>query len=133
MGRATTALALALSLVGCGSAEASGDPVQLITGVPPGMGGGCYTNSAVGPLIVDPTYGTAITDENGGGTTPVVWRPGFTGRRVGSEIVVRDSNGNVVATTGRTYKIAGGYVSGGPDWPELPTRMFWACDFVIPQ
>jgi hypothetical protein len=133
-GRAATALALALCLTGCGAAGPSGDRVQLITGVPPGMAsGGCYTNFAVGPLIIDPTYGTAATDENGGGTTPVVWRPGFTGRRVGSEIVVRDSNGNVVAMTGRRYKIAGGYVGGGPDWPELPTRMFWACDFVIPQ
>lgn len=134
MRRAATALALALGLVGCVVTAPQGDVVQLVTGVPPGLRGNngevaCYTNSVTGLLTVDPTYGTAIT----GPYTPVVWRPGFTGRRVGSEVAVLDPKGNVVATTGHTYTIAGGYVGGGPDWPEMPTRVFWACDFVIPE
>lgn len=144
------ALALAMAMSGCGIAgprsdpvdPAAGDVVKLVTGVPPGVGGlsgdiGCYTNSAMGLLTVDPAFGTGIRDEDAGGptppVTPVVWRPGFTGRRIGAQIAVLDPTGAVVATTGRRYRIAGGYVGGGPDWPEMVTRVFWACDFVIPQ
>jgi hypothetical protein len=123
---------MALCLVGCALAE--GDPVRLITGTPTDVSAGsCYTDFAVGRLVVDPTYGTAIADQSGLATTPVAWRPGFTARRVGSEVVVHDAIGNVVATTGRTYKIAGGYVGGDGNWPDLTTRVFWACGFVIQQ
>jgi hypothetical protein len=113
------------------------DPVQLVTGFPTMIGdnGGCFTDSAAGPLLVDPKYGTAIidTDVHSTGPVPVAWRLGFTGRRVGSEIEVLDPKGNVVATTGHMYRIAGGYVSP-VTFPNLPANgMFWACDFVIPQ
>jgi hypothetical protein len=89
---------------------------------------GCYTNSAQGPLLVDPRYGTAIIDSDVRATAPVpvMWRVGFTGRRAGSELEVLDPHGNVVATTGRAYRIAGGYTGEDP-------RVFWACDFVIEQ
>jgi len=36
-----------------------------------------------------------------------MWPPGFTGRRVGSEVAVFDTHGDLVATTGRSYSIAG--------------------------
>lgn len=120
---AVTALALALCMIGCA-------PVALLTGVPPGFpfdSAACYTNSAHGRLVADPRYGTAIidTDMNPTNATavPVMWRPGFTARRVGSEVEVEDPAGNVVAITGRTYRIDGGYVGEDP-------LVFWACDRV---
>jgi hypothetical protein len=138
--RVAATLALALCLVGCARLPLNGDPVQLLTS-PPRFIPGCFTNSASGPLIVDPKYGTAIIDEimiKVTGTRPppipVAWRPDFTARRIGSEVEVLNPQGNVVATTGRSYVIAGGYVSAGGssglDWPQLPTGVFWACDFV---
>jgi len=113
---------LALSLLLSGCATASDESVRLVTH--DYLPGACYTNSAEGPLIFDPTYGTAIRDLDSGGTTvPVTWRPGFTARRVGAEVEVLDPDGNAVALTGRSYRIAGGYVHDE----------FWACDFVIGQ
>lgn len=37
-----------------------------------------------------------------------MWQPGFTGRRAGAEVAVRDRGGVVVAVTGRDYKLGGG-------------------------
>ena len=126
--RVTSTLALALCLVGCSSAVLPGDRIELLTddGNPPTTG--CYTSSAQGPLMVDPRYGTAIIDNDVHATAPVpvMWRLGFTGRRVGSAVEVLDPDGNLVATTGRSYRIAGGYSGERP-------RVFWACDFVIEQ
>jgi hypothetical protein len=89
---------------------------------------GCFTNAAEGPLTVDPKWGTAITDEgvNGGFTAPVMWPPRYTGRRVGSEVVVLDSRGNVVATTGRKYRI-----EGASDKNEMGQSGWVACGYVI--
>jgi hypothetical protein len=115
----------------------NGDPVRLLTG-PPGDWGGCFTDSASGPLIVDPKYGTAIVDNDVHAVSPVTvaWRPGYTARRIGSEVEVLDPQGNTVASTGRSYWLAGGYVSAGGssglDWPQLPIGVFWACDLVTP-
>jgi len=129
---------MALLVLACGPFE---DSVQLLTGFPTFMGNGpgCYTNSASGPLGVDPTYGTAITDEDMIAVTgtrpppiPVMWRPGYTAHHVGSEVAVTDPHGNVVAVTGRRYRIAGGYVGGDSSAPQLPIRVFWACDAVTP-
>jgi hypothetical protein len=115
-------------VLGCGSTVLPGDRVELLTdnGNPPTPG--CYTNSAEGQLMVDPRYGTTIVDSDVGATAPVpvMWRLGFTGRRAGSEVEVLDPAGNLVATTGRRYRIAGGYTGENP-------RLFWACDFVIEQ
>lgn len=101
------ALVLALSLAACG-ASAGGDTVKLLTGDP--TPGACFTNYAQGLLIVDAHAGTAIIDGDVGGTTAaVMWRMGFTGRRAGSDVQVLDPTGKVVATTGRSYTIPGGY------------------------
>jgi len=70
----------------------------------------------VGELTADPTYGTTIQG------TAVYWPLGFTGRWAGSEIEVLDPDGKVIATTGRTYKLEGGYWDG-----------FSACGIVTPQ
>jgi hypothetical protein len=120
------------ALVGCGSVGrsvgASAAPVPLLTGAAL-TGDGCYTDFAVGLLSVDPTYGTAVKDETSNGhVVPVMWRPGYTALRVGSEVSVLDPAGTVVATTGHRYKIAGGYVSKGTAGSS--TSAFWACGFV---
>lgn len=127
-----TVIALALAMVvvsaaGCGGAAPPGERLQLLTGTVPGYtdGGGCFTNFALGKLLVDPTYGTKIQDGSNG-SAPVMWRPGFSGRHAGTEIDVIDPSGVVVATTGGTYQIAGGY------WFEDP-RVFVACGDVIPR
>ena len=130
---------LAITLVMVFVAVGCGRPIRLLTGVPPGSSStsgesGCFTNHAAGPLIADPTYGAAIIDTEGNRhstvATPVMWRPGFTGRLIGSDVLILDPGGRVVATTGHSYRIAGGYV-GGALVPDLPIRVFWACDFVI--
>jgi hypothetical protein len=112
---------------------------QLITGPPGPRGNPCFVDYAEGPLVVDPTYGTAIIDTDVRATTPipVAWSSGFTARRLGPEVVVLDPHGNVVAVTGRNYRIAGGYVaaggSSGINWPDLPVGVFLACSFAVQQ
>jgi hypothetical protein len=132
MQRVAAVLALSLILAACAPS------VRLITGAPTiertsdGRIVGCYTNFANGRLIVDPEFGTAIVDADVGGiTSTVAWRPGFSARRAGAEVEVLDPTGRVVAITGRTYRIAGGYVKKD-DWPEIPVNAFWACDTVTP-
>jgi hypothetical protein len=44
---------------------------------------------------------------------PVMWPSGYTARRAGSEVEVLDTQGKVIATTGRTYRISRAYA------PEL--------------
>lgn len=93
-----------------------------------GGGGGCFTNWTDALLVGDPTYGVA-TD----GGTPVAWRPGFTARRVGSEVEVLAPDGDVVAVSGKNYRLEGAQVGPGPEmqgWPGLAVRVFWACGRV---
>ena len=142
MRRIATPLLIALIVLGCGLMRA-GEPVKLLTGWGPFPGGGtCYTNFAVGPLVPDAEFGTAIADESAMGdvtaTTPVMWRPGFYAMRLDSQVVVYDAAGKEVARTGARYRIAGGY------WSETITptkenhyafsgpRVFLACDSVNP-
>ena len=118
-------LSIALAVAGC-----AGSPVTLLTGPNPfadasGIGG-CYTNFAVGTLVVDATYGTAITDESIGGTGPVLWPTGYTGRRSGSEVEVVDREGHVVARTGSRYQIEGAFTGDNP-------RAWLACGYVLPK
>jgi hypothetical protein len=124
------ALALALFVLGCGPL---GGRVELVTGAPPGWdGSSCSLSSTGGLLVADEKYGTAIIQSYQRPTptsVPVIWRPGFTAQRVGLEVQVLDPRGNIVATTGRTYLMMGGYVGGGSDWPVVPDTAFWACHF----
>jgi len=131
-------LLVAMTVLGCGLLpQRSGDVLPLLTGLDPELAGktgqiACYTNSAAGPVVIDPRYGTAIIDKdlNHDNTIPmpIMWRPGFTGRRVGSEIAVYDPQGSLVAITGRSYRIEGaGYRVEGAD---ILAR--GACGDVIP-
>ena len=113
---------LAMAAVGC-----SGPSVALLTGrgglgpLPSGMFS-CYTDFAVGQLVVEPTYGTAIVENNR--QVPVMWPVGFIGRRSGGQVEVVNTQGSVVARTGNRYQIEGGY--GGTN----PTS-FVACGYVL--
>ena len=112
VGRAITILGLALSLVGCSSLPWD-DSFELAHSKEPAAGrdGMCSLGWwTAGRLVVDPSGGTAIIVEGGdfatvGDTMPVAWWPKYSGRRVGNEVEVLDLHGNVVATTGRRYRI----------------------------
>ncbi len=123
----TAALAVALSLVGCGLIAPPGEPVPLLTGDGPN-GGGCFTAEYRFTLEPDAHYGTRTGEDGvpGDETIPVMWPTGYTGRRLSSgEVVVRDRSGNVVATTGHTYEVGGGSL----DYEN--TRAWFACSYVI--
>lgn len=121
MRRARTVVALAVCLLGCGPT-----PVQLLTGGVPGYteSGGCFLGSEIGELVVDPKYGTALKDDPGN-IVPVMWKPGFRGARVGSEVLVLEPFGNVVATTGRRYQMEGLYWSVEHDPDVLRDPNAW--------
>jgi hypothetical protein len=107
MRRITTTLALALCLLGCTS------EVKLLTGGHGGCSiGGTAPMSILGVLIADPRTGTALRvdpamavewgHEIAGSTLPVMWAPGFTGRRLPSgEVEVLSAGEVIVATGGR--------------------------------
>jgi hypothetical protein len=92
-----------------------GEPVPLLTGEGYGGQGGCYLNFFVDELVVDPVNGTAVIESytiDGRPKTrvvPIMWPSGYTARRSGSEVEVLTRNGQVVARTGATYRIQGGY------------------------
>jgi hypothetical protein len=88
----------------------------------------CFLWRAIGELSFDATYGTRIQEDQGS-SMAVMWRPGFTARRVGSEVEVRDPSGTVVAVTGHRYRIDGGRMAATP---SLPDPVFAACGRVSP-
>ena len=102
-------LPVAALLAGCGPSV----PVKLLIADE----NRCFVSKAVGLLVADPQYGTAIVDEYGQGghpperSVPIAWPSGFTGRQAGSEVEVVSPDGRVVATTGRRYSIPGGYAN----------------------
>jgi len=98
--RAAGVAALTLCLLGC-----NGEPVGLLTGVDPNA---CWAGGEArfeGLLVAGGDYGITLDGK------PVMWPDGFTGRRVGPEVEVLDGRGHVVATTGRWYRFAVGYIS----------------------
>jgi len=108
---------LALMLLILVVATACGGSVSLLTGrgsLGPVADGdvSCYTDFAVGQLVVDAAYGAAIVEN--GRPTPVMWPPGYTARRAGSEVEVLDPHGSVVARTGSRYQIEGGHGGENP-------------------
>jgi hypothetical protein len=118
------ALAVAFLAAGC-----AGRPVSLLTGNGPFNRDegyvGCYTNFAVGDLVVDPAFGTAIV-EGTHAAAPVMWPVGYTGRQSGSVVEVLDASGKVVAATGRRYQIEGALQ---PD----DHGSWLACGYVLPK
>jgi hypothetical protein len=160
MRRITAGLALALSLLGCGSPIPSGEPVipseeptippgepvELLTGAMPFDEDECTAGFPAFELILDPRFGTAVAGlpESGGDRYPVMWRPGFSGIRDGGRVVVVDPDGNFVATTGESYKLAGHILwrtpePGGEDFNRrnvlslIGIDMFYACGLVRPE
>lgn len=91
-----------------------GGSVPLLTGEGH-AGGGCYLNFFVDELVVDPVNGTAVIEsytvegQRISRVVPIMWPSGYTARRSGSEVEVLATNGQVVARTGATYRIQGGY------------------------
>jgi hypothetical protein len=117
--RLVFSVALVLSLLGCYAGGASAPPGESLRGLaapsaPPSgpvrlLTGslGCYAGGegpgATAPLVVDATYGTSFLGR------PVMWPTGYTARRAGFEVEVLNTQGKVIATTGRTYNIAHAY------------------------
>jgi hypothetical protein len=138
MRRITTTLALALCLLGCGSvpppSPPSGEPVELAT-----YDHGCDDQAAEGLLLPHRRHGTDISvvaDDWPSGTdmrgvVPVQWPKGFTGVRLsGGDVAVLDAAGNVVATTGRNYRLKGMWMIGAIGFePDAPKHVagFRAC------
>jgi hypothetical protein len=128
----TIALAFLVGLAGAAFLSGlSGRPVPLLTGwgaLGPHDDGmvGCYTNFAVGQLVVDAEFGTALI-EDGREAVPVMWPPGTTGRQAGSEVEVVNKKGDVIARTGNRYQIEG---AGSARYP-LPGWL--ACGYVLPK
>jgi hypothetical protein len=139
--RLFTTFAVALCLAGCGTTVPSGEPVALLTGAMPFDEEECSNRDLAAQLLVDPKYGTTLAGYPDI-RTPVMWRPGFTGRRAGSEVVVVDSNGQVIATTGESYRILGAMLfrtrepldefEGGQVFSPIGVDLFYACDLVGP-
>ena len=150
--RIAAAVILAGCLLGCSDKAApSGDPVELLTGTMPFDADECTDGGALAVLIVDSKYGTALDREYGTsptGPVPVMWPPGFTGRRVGGAVVVVDPKGRAVAETGQSYLFSGNVLIRAPvgGWPNREDRkyrrgwvnsligpdMFYACGAATP-
>jgi hypothetical protein len=116
MRRALTVVALAMCLVGCGEVAPlpwTPEAFELTHSKEPadGRSGPCSLGWWTGGrLVADGERGTSILVEGGdfanvGAKLQVQWWPKYTGRRAGSEVEVLDPDGNVVATTGRRYRI----------------------------
>jgi hypothetical protein len=127
MPRVAIVLGLALVLVGCGSAAssssvpsqgASGEAVALLTDTVGCYAGGEESGAVIGVLVPEPSAGTAIRRTLDRGDMPILWPLGYTARRVGTEIEVLDTHGEIKATTGRTYFISPG-MPGGKPGPRL--------------
>ena len=92
-----------------------GGPVPLLTGAGRDGSGGCYLNWFVDELVVDPSHGVAVVEEyttDAGPQSrvmPIMWPTRYTARRSGAEVEVLSHDGRVVARTGATYRIQGGY------------------------
>jgi len=96
MRRVLTALALALSLLGCATTS---DDVPLLTNEME-RGGGCWLLHVVVDVFANTTFGTAVGSAGG---APLTWPRGYTARRAGTEVEVLDRDGKVVLKTGGRY------------------------------
>jgi len=64
---------------------------------------GCYLSPIHGELALDATGG--MTFDAPDGTWPVVWPFGYTARRAGAQVAVRNALGEVVARTGEPVEL----------------------------
>src|SRR4051794_21734770 len=104
LNRVAIAVALELSLLGCGPRGAGeGGPVPLLTVETQTSFGSCVLDLFyVADVIADPTSGTPTDAATG---EPFAWPKGFTARRAGPEVEVFNRGGNVVLTTGTRYRM----------------------------
>jgi hypothetical protein len=87
------------------------------------QGGGCYLSGPSGTLVKDPIFFTAM-DILGPIAQPVAWPAGYSARVAGSEVEVLDTEGKVVATTGRR-----GYTLPFVDRGSVPPGFVGICAF----
>ena len=117
MRRSLTALALALSLLGC---AAEVPPSFTITAdiYYTGWGGCTASTYLVGLLMIDRTVqpNRLVVHDDRGDMKAITWRGSYRFRMAGDEVEIVDG-WRVVATSGRRYKIGGGTLAGS----------FWAC------
>src|SRR5690242_10157098 len=80
----------------------------------------CRLASIAGRLVVDASYGTSIVPDGSPSLADrpaapfdrpavVAWPAGYTARSSGSQVEVLDGDGSIVATTGNSYALQGGY------------------------
>jgi hypothetical protein len=119
-------LALVASSLTIGWPLGLGLEVPINHGTLPGLTGsfgdagdtiGCYTSGTTGDLVNDSDAGIVIV-ESSGHRSPVVFPPGWTGRRAGFEVAILDRAGQFVVQTGTRVSLLGGY---------LPDNNFLAC------
>jgi hypothetical protein len=125
---AAALLMVAVALSACGP----GEPVDLMTADEvyanePNQPG-CYTSGTEGELVVDERAGTAILEDppysTSGRRVIVIWPPGYTARRSGSEVEVFNRDGKTKAKTGTHVNLMGGY-------PPHPEEAFLACGLEL--
>ena len=110
--RLACVLALALAASGCGALSPTPELVFLAPRVDM-YTPGCHTSFTVGKLIVHAATGTAVVQDEDERVIPIRWPAGFSGRRVGTEVEIRNADGRLIATTGQRYRLAGGYGEDG--------------------
>jgi hypothetical protein len=99
MRRLIATLALAMSILGCGSGAS--DEVGLLTGVQACYAGGQSPGDEA-LLVPDADFGTRFE-----GRGPVMWPEGYTGSRLdGGQVAVLNTAGGLVATTGKRYSFS---------------------------
>jgi hypothetical protein len=123
MRRVIATLGLALCALGCGSTTPRAAQVPLPTDeTVAAYGQSCILMHQVVDVTADPTTGTPVLTHVG----QVRWPKGFTAWRVGSEVEVLDSSGNVVLTTGSRYWVCPS-VSPNYDWTSWVVGMVKPC------
>jgi hypothetical protein len=131
---AAAAALLGLVLVFLVLTRFPGGSVPLLTGNGSDGLASCYLNFFVNELVVDPVAGTAViesyTTKDGPQTrvVPIMWPSGYTARRSGFEVEVLATNGEVVARTGATYRVQGGYEGNVWRTCEMTPMLNWTPD-----
>jgi hypothetical protein len=90
-------LALAVCLLGCATKAAERVPLNIDDTQ---SAGACWLLHVVVDVVADPTTGAPTVKGTG---EPLKWPTGYTARRAGTEVEVRDAMGSVVMTTGGRY------------------------------
>jgi hypothetical protein len=96
-----------LLLAGCRDAPGTSDPELFFPTTKMEQGGAMMAALYRGPLVV--RHGCVMVGRRGDYSLPVWWK-GFTAARDGSgRVVVRDTDGAIVAIEGETFEMGGGY------------------------